>query len=230
MTTTDSYRDTTADTRPQSSARDAPLDATFEALANRRCRVALRQLAESDDALVVGDLADRLAEELDDAASEDRLRTALHHTHLPKLDDAGVVEYDPDRGLVRFRGDSRFEAMGPTIESVESADLPISTDALLGLLANFRRRQALTTLVRHEDLSLPDLADEVAVAERDDLLSNIDPNEVLAVYLSLYHTHVPKLAAAGVVEYDQRDDYVALTGTGRALESAIRSLCDAADR
>lgn len=230
MTTTNSCQDATADARPHSSERDASLDATFDALANRRCRVALQQLAECDDALVVDDLVARLSDELDDAVSESRLRTSLHHAHLPKLDDAGLVDYDPDRGLVRFRDDSKFEAISPAIESLESADRPISTDALLDLLANFRRRQALVTLVRHDDLSLPDLADEVAVAERDDLLSNIDPDDVLGVYLSLYHTHVPKLTAAGLVEYDQRDDYVALTEPGRALESSVRSLCDLADR
>lgn len=231
MTTTNSCHDTTADTRSHSSERDAPLDTTFSALANRRCRVVLRQLAESDDALVVDDLVTRLADELDDeAVSETSLRTSLYHTHLPKLADAGLVEYDPDSGLVRLRTDSRFEEVDSTIESLESTDPPISADVLLGLLANFRRREALATLVRHDDLSLPDLADEVAISECDDLLSNIEADNVLRVYLSLYHTHIPKLADAGLVEYDQRDDYVALAGTGQALESSVRSLCTLAER
>jgi len=26
----------------------------------------------------------------------------LHHTHLPKMDDLGVVSYDPDRHQVTF--------------------------------------------------------------------------------------------------------------------------------
>ncbi|WP_276301724.1 DUF7344 domain-containing protein [Halorussus lipolyticus] len=231
MTTTDSYRDATADAGPHSSESGAPLDATFDALANRRCRVLLRHLAESDDALVVNDLAGRLADELDDeAATERRLRTSLHHTHLPKLADAGLVEYDLDRGLVRFCDESRFEELAPTIDSLESGDPPVSTDALLELLSEFRRREALRTLVRHDDLSLPDLADEVAIEERDELLPNIDPDDVLEVYLSLYHTHVPKLAAGGLVDYDQDDDYVALTPAGRALESPVRSLCEVAGR
>jgi DNA-binding transcriptional ArsR family regulator len=230
MTTTDSYENATADARTHSSEDDVPLDATFDVLANRRCRIALRHLAECDDALVVDDLAARLADELDGEASETHLSTSLHHTHLPKLDDAGLVEYDSDRGFARFRDDSQFEELRPAIDALESADSPVSTDALLGLLSDFRRRQAILTLVRHDDLPLPDLADEVTVAERDEYLSNIDPDDVLEVYLSLYHTHVPKLAAAGLVEYDQDDDYVALTGASRALEAPIRSLCNPVDR
>jgi hypothetical protein len=231
MTTTNSYQNGTTDARTHSPEGTEPLGETFDALANRWCRVTLQHLVECDGALVVDDLVSRLADELDDdGASETRLETSLHHAHLPKLDDANLIDYDPDRGLVRLRANSRFEELAPAIVALESADSPIPTDALLGLLANFRRRKALLMLVRHDDLPLPDLADEVAIAERDEHLSNIDPNDVLEVYLSLYHTHVPKLAAAGLVDYDQDDDYLALTRAGRALASPVRSLCNPADR
>ena len=33
----------------------------------------------------------------------------LHHTHLPKLDAAGVVDYDPDAATVRYSGDPTVE-------------------------------------------------------------------------------------------------------------------------
>ncbi|WP_128476097.1 DUF7344 domain-containing protein [Halorussus pelagicus] len=225
MTTTDSCPDT-ADANPHSPERAVPLDATFDALENEDCRVLLWHLAESDDALVVDDLVDRLAETETD---EERLRARLHHSHLPKLADAGLVAYDAERELVAYGEDARFEAMVPIIESFEQTDHPISLDSLLGLLADFRRREALVTLLNHEDLSLPDLADEVTIAERGEPLTRIDADDVLQVYLSLYHTHVPKLARAGLVDYDQDDDYVALTDAGLALESPIRALCDPTD-
>lgn len=252
MTTINPRHDTTANARPYSPERDASLDATFDALSNRQCRDLLRHLADSDDgALGLTDLISRLTDDdhpdatddetvaADDAerpgATDDgtggetpasRLLARLHHTLLPKLADAELVAYDADRELVRYRPDSQFSAMRPTIESFESADLPVPLDVLFDLLADGRRRAAYFTLVTHEALSLPDLADEVAVAERGRTLSNIDPDDVLQVYLSLYHTHVPKLADAGVAEYEQEDDYVALTATGRALESPARALCD----
>ena len=226
MTTTDSRHDT-ADASPHSPERAVSLDATFDALGNEDCRVLLRHLVESDDALGVEDLVDRLADAT--GTDEDRLRARLHHSYLPKLADAGLVEYDAERELVADGEDARFEAMVPTVESFEQADHSISLDSLFGLLADFRRREALVTLLTHEDISLPDLADEVAIAERGEPLTRIDADDVLHVYLSLYHTHVPKLARAGLVEYDQDDDYVALTDAGLALESPIRALCDPAD-
>jgi len=36
-----------------------------------------------------------------------RVATALHHNHLPKLDDADIVDYDVDGGRVEYRGDDR---------------------------------------------------------------------------------------------------------------------------
>lgn len=234
MTTTDTCHDRTADARPHSPQSVVPLDVTFDALANRQCRALVRYLADSDeDALVVSDLAARLADEAkqddEDAPDEGSLRVGLHHTHLPKLDDAGLLDYDPDRELVRLGATSQFEAVSAAIEEYEAADRPLSLDALFDLFAEFRRRTAYRTLLSHGELSLPDLADEVAIAERGDALPEIDPDTVLEVYLSLYHTHVPKLADAGLVAYDQDSDYLTLTGTGRALESPVRDLCAAAD-
>lgn len=227
MTTTDSRQDTT-DAHPYSPERDARLDATFDALENRNCRALLRHLAEADGPLAADELADRLAD--GDGPREERgLRARLHHNYLPKLDDAELVDYDADRGLVSDRDDGRFADLAPTLESFESADRPVSLDALFDLLAAFRRREALVTLLTHEALSLPDLADEVAVAERGEPLTRIDADDVLEVYLSLYHTHVPKLAGEGLVEYDQDDDYVALTDAARELEPTVRSLCSPAD-
>jgi hypothetical protein len=114
------------------------------------------------------------------------------------------------------------------VESYASEDV-LALDSLFELLAAFRRRTAYRTLLRHESMSLPDLADEVAVTERGQPLTEIAADAVLQVYLSLYHTHVPKLAAAGLVAYDQESDYVALTDAGRELESPVRDLLDAAD-
>jgi len=35
----------------------------------------------------------------------------LHHVHLPKLDAAGVVDYDPDAKVVEYSGDQRLEQL-----------------------------------------------------------------------------------------------------------------------
>lgn len=46
-----------------------------------------------------------------EADDPERVRVALHHVHLPKLDEADVVEYHPSEGEVRYLGDSRLGAL-----------------------------------------------------------------------------------------------------------------------
>jgi len=84
-------------------------------------------------------------------------------------------------------------------------------DAMFGALSNSRRREALRCLGEYDEpLALADLADEVAVAERGGPITDIRAEVVKRVYVSLYHTHVPKLEDAGLVRYDQERDIVAL--------------------
>jgi len=35
----------------------------------------------------------------------------LHHVHLPKLDEADIVEYDAQRNIVSYTSDSRLERL-----------------------------------------------------------------------------------------------------------------------
>lgn len=76
-------------------------------------------------------------------------------------------------------------------------------DASFALLAAARRRYALAYLAgRSHPVALADLAEAVAVREHGDPIAAIPDPEVRRIYLSLYHLHVPKLAEAGVIEYD----------------------------
>lgn len=91
------------------------LDVVFALLSDRRRRIALNYLRTADaEWIPVGDLAERIAAwetELGDPAvvSETSIEIDLVHGHLPKLDRAGVVEFDADRGRVRYRGADRVE-------------------------------------------------------------------------------------------------------------------------
>lgn len=81
-----------------------------------------------------------------------------------------------------------------------------------GLLANSRRRHAIERL-RSVDgsIGLADLADEVATVEHGTIISEIPAEEVKRVHLDLYHSHVPKLTKADVVEYSQEADRIGLS-------------------
>ncbi|USZ70428.1 DUF7344 domain-containing protein [Natronosalvus halobius] len=39
----------------------------------------------------------------------EQVKIELHHRHLPKLDDAGLIEYDSRNGDVRYRGTTDSE-------------------------------------------------------------------------------------------------------------------------
>ncbi|MFC4550029.1 MULTISPECIES: DUF7344 domain-containing protein [Halorussus] len=100
-------------TAPQS------LDALFGLLANRRRRYVLYCLSDAGET----DLStDRVAEAVlererdwDDAPDaagrnrEDAIRTELHHEHLPRLADAGLIDYDSETRTVRNWNDPSLE-------------------------------------------------------------------------------------------------------------------------
>lgn len=82
-------------------------DELFEILSNRRRRHILHQLIRERDTLDIGTLSKEIAAwedglELHEVSSSDRKRvyTALHQSHLPKMDKAGVIDFDRDRGTV----------------------------------------------------------------------------------------------------------------------------------
>jgi hypothetical protein len=80
------------------------------------------------------------------------------------------------------------------------------------LLAHPYRRHAVEALVEHSSLTLADVAELVAEREAGVDVAEIPAEDVREVYLELYHSHVPKLVDARVVQYDQDRDVLALLG------------------
>lgn len=80
-----------------------------------------------------------------------------------------------------------------------STDTDRSTAAMFGLLADERRQLTLQYLAGSVGaVPLGELADGVALREGE---YTADHGERVAT--SLFHTHLPKLAAAGLVDYDR---------------------------
>lgn len=115
--------------------------------------------------------------------------------------------------------DSRGEDVPADDDPSDRGGDQLSTDAVFRLLADRRRRYAISVLRRHgATMSLADLADEVAVKEHAAPITEIPADDVKRIYMSLYHSHVPRLEDFGVVDYRQESDRLTLSGDVSAFE------------
>lgn len=89
--------------------RDPKLDRILDSFAKRQRRLVLLTLRRSDD-VHQSDLLVR-------GSDGDDAEIALVHTHLPKLEDAGYVEWDRETGTVS-KG-PQFDEVAPLIELIE---------------------------------------------------------------------------------------------------------------
>ncbi|KDE58764.1 hypothetical protein EL22_02645 [Halostagnicola sp. A56] len=83
------------------------LDLVFNLLSVRRRRYALYYLTEQTDGITTFDklVDDILAREADSENREEhkqQIQTSLQHVHLPRLEDAGILEYDARSDTVRY--------------------------------------------------------------------------------------------------------------------------------
>lgn len=80
-------------------------DTVFDVLSHNYRRRALSYLLQNGRSASIDDLHDHLAsdvESLDDEPdARRRIDTAVHHCHRPKLEEAGLVEYDEENDVVR---------------------------------------------------------------------------------------------------------------------------------
>jgi hypothetical protein len=98
---------------------------------------------------------------------------------------------------------------------------PLSREQIFHLLSNRRRREVLLYLFGERSAPLDELVDQIAARELDRETDVADSDHRAAVYTSLYQTHIPELADAGIVVYDPEQRRVALTGRGWRLRSYL---------
>lgn len=96
---------------------DTPLDTYLTLVSDKRRRGVVRRLRDRPDGeATVEDLVDHLYGNESDLSTEEcphreRISIQLIHNHLPKLADHGVIRYDRERGVVRYRSDERIETV-----------------------------------------------------------------------------------------------------------------------
>lgn len=97
-----------------------------------------------------------------------------------------------------------------------------SLDVVCNLLANQRRQYVLECLMdRTQATTLAELAEDVAVRENDRPSTELPNETVQTISTSLYHTHLPKLADAGAVEYDSDCDRIQVSETTDLVERVL---------
>ncbi len=95
--------------------------AVFDALAAERRQQTLVYLASKPAAISLGDLAEYIAIAEGQPAYEwyQRILVDLHHRHLPRLSEAGLVRYDADAELVDLSVEPAV--LGPYLQHLTSA-------------------------------------------------------------------------------------------------------------
>ncbi|MFA9417479.1 hypothetical protein [Natrinema sp. HArc-T2] len=105
------------------------LDDIYHLLQTQRRRDVLRYLRTADDRVRLRELAEQVAAweqetTVDNLSSDERQRVyiSLYQSHLPKLDNHGIVDYDKDRGWVEPT--PRAEQLHPYLEPPSASQSP----------------------------------------------------------------------------------------------------------
>jgi len=108
------------------TAESRPIDSAFTALSDP-CRRAVCRYAMRTDATTFehADIADYVVDRAPEGMSDRRtVATKLRHVHLPKLEEAGLLEYERDSGVVhvdRERIADRLERLRAVVAELQDA-------------------------------------------------------------------------------------------------------------
>ncbi|WP_254274020.1 DUF7344 domain-containing protein [Haloarcula marina] len=101
----------------------------FDVLQNERRRYTLQYLRENGGPVDLGDLADHVASlEYDcpegevSSTQRKRVYTTLQQTHLPRMDETGIVDYDADAGVIATT--PQTEELTVYLEIVPGSEFP----------------------------------------------------------------------------------------------------------
>lgn len=100
---------------------DKELDETFKVLSNPYRREMLNTLFENDDESMT---YDQIIRNLQDVGTikKDRkpLYMQLRHTHLPKMEEAGIIQYNEDLETVQLEENRMKERINDILSALES--------------------------------------------------------------------------------------------------------------
>lgn len=227
--------------RPEPSTDDPPtvsgldLSEVFEILRNGRRRVVVDELASRGGRTGLATVADAVARRetgRDGASLSDndrkRVYVSLYQVHVPKLADFGLVDYDQESGTLGLTDDGeRLATLARTLNHRLATDVAVSPDLVFELVRSPRQRRVLRVLSGTTDsMATDELATRVASVEEDVPPDEVTNRQRKRVYVALYQTHLPKLADAGVVDYDREGGTVGLTRSGWQVQRFLRTVTE----
>ncbi len=102
-------------------------DALLDLCRDQHRRIVVATLAREKRSLTVNDLTEAIINQnhhvpVTEISEEDtrEIRLSLHHTHIPKLADRSLIEYDQERQLVEPT--SQFDQLEPQLSAIIDAD------------------------------------------------------------------------------------------------------------
>lgn len=184
---------------PGRSLRERSLDAKLRQLTRFRLRL-LSALLDRSGPTTARELAEELARSPPSGEPGGRSLQSvwirLHHVHLPKLAEEGLVAWNESEGIVMATDHPALDR-DRVRRTLDEAD---ESDELEPTVRHERRRRVLSVLeTGTEPLALASLARVVAVREAERIPSS---ETVREVQIALHHVHLPALERAGLVEYE----------------------------
>jgi hypothetical protein len=161
-------------------------------------RQVVQILHEDTRAVSIHDLAEQIA--ATSSADADSLRVRLHHNHLPKLAECGLVDWNSESGMVSTTDHPVYETERleePTANGDDRFTRAFLDDGLSEVLAAVRSENGPVTR--------ESVARKLARQESD----GRPPEELVEdIAVQLHHQDLPKLVESDTIGYDPSDGTV----------------------
>lgn len=121
-------------------------------------------------------------------------------------------------------------SLGDARSHENATQAPPELDEVFAALGHPRRRYLLHALLDgRSEQTLDELATSITAWEQDEPREAVTAEERDRCRVALYHTHIPKLADAGILDYESDDDVVVRTTNTEQAQAVLTGIGGEAD-